>query len=128
DLAAGTVDLTVWAGGHSHRVARAGVIDASGPLATLGGNVLVTDTATAAALAGKPGRVTRIDVVVEPGTDREQVREGIRRELGDSADGPVQAEVHLPRDNDRSVQEALIGIKISFYLCGGGALVVGMFL
>jgi putative ABC transport system permease protein len=128
ELPKGETNLAVWANGRSNRVARAGAVDAGGPLATLGGNVLVTDVAIAARLLGKPGRVSRLDVTVEPGRDREEVRERVRRELCDGADGLVAAEVQMPRENERRVQDVLLGMKIGFYLCGAGALVVGMFL
>jgi putative ABC transport system permease protein len=127
-LPEGEVDLIVWGGGRSHKVARAGSIDASGALATLGGNVLITDIATAAVLADKDGKVTRLDVMIERDADRTEVKQRIQEELSAGPGGPVQAEARFPQENERSAQDALLGIKVGLYLCGGMSLVVGMFL
>jgi putative ABC transport system permease protein len=128
EMPRGQTDINLWVNAKPSRVALAGAVDAQGPLATLGGNVLITDADLAARLVGKPGRDTRLDVIVEKGRNREQVQERVRLELAEGAGGPVPAEVRLPQENERRVQDVLLGIKIGFYLCGAGSLVVGMFL
>jgi putative ABC transport system permease protein len=127
-LPPGNGDLIAWGSGRSHTVTRAGAIDATGALATLGGNVLITDATTAALLTDKPDKLTRLDVMIQPGRDRADVKQRIQQALTAAPSDAVQAEVRFPQENERSVQDALLGIKVGLYLCGGMSLVVGMFL
>jgi putative ABC transport system permease protein len=119
--------LTVQAGGEQHRVTRAGAINASGPLATMGGNVLVTEGSLASTLLSRPGRATRLDVVLEPNQDRDMMRARLRDALAEEA-SQFPAELKEPKDQDDTVRDALLGLKLGFALCGAGALVIGMFL
>jgi putative ABC transport system permease protein len=127
DLPKDTDALTVQAGGGRHRVSRAGAIDASGPLATMGGNVLVTEGSLASMLLGRPGRATRLDVLLEPNQDREVMRTRLRDAVA-AESGRFPAELQEPTDQDDKVRDALLGLKLGFALCGAGALVIGMFL
>jgi putative ABC transport system permease protein len=76
----------------------------------------------AAALLGRPDLVTRLDVRLEPGADRDEVRHRIEAELAGAA------QVTTPEAQERRISEVLIGLEIGFTLSGLVALVVGMFL
>jgi putative ABC transport system permease protein len=105
---------------------RVGTVTAEGAAAALGGSVLVTQRDTATAILGeKRGRVTRLDLTLEPGHDREQVRQRVRARL---ARLHSHAQVKTPEEQARSSQEVMAGMQAGFMLCGLGALVVGMFL
>jgi putative ABC transport system permease protein len=114
--------LNVLIGGQVCRLWRAGALQAAGPASALGGNVLVMRCADAAALFGRPDRVSRLDVRLEPGADRDEVHRRLEQTLAGRA-GLWTAEEH-----DQRVQDMLAGLKIGFSLCGAGALLVGMFL
>jgi putative ABC transport system permease protein len=158
-LPADASEVHVRAAGSVHALARAGTIDASGPAATLGGSVIFMDCAAAGRLLGKPGRATRLDILLEPGSDRADVQQRLAdvlllqsREprpedflcftaspvagfpaaipwtsLRSAAAGPL-ARVQTPQARDDRVRDILVGIEVGFYLCGTGALIVGMFL
>src|SRR5579885_2194407 len=121
-LPAEASQLTVLAGGQPHRLLRAGAIDGRGPAASLSGDVVVLACEDAAALLGRPDRVTRLDVRLTPGADREAVRRQVEEIVGD------RAGVTTPNGHDERMQEMLSGLKVAFSLCGAGALVVGIFL
>lgn len=110
------------AAGRSHELTRIEPVEASGPAAALGGNVLYMDVAAASELVDRPGYVTRIDVTLEAGADREEVRGRLEQALKNVA------EVRTPEASDQSVHDAMDGLQIGFSLCGAGALVVGLFL
>lgn len=144
-------DLRVLAAGREQVLQSTGAIDAQGPAATLGGNVLVMDYLTAAELLEQGGRVTRLDVLLQPGTDRQAVKRRIEMEpaAGQLASmmtasvhnsfpanlpwcGMVHraaaARVHTSDKFDKPIQDILSGLKMAFALCGAGALVIGIFL
>lgn len=100
----------------------AGTVDARGPAAALGGNVLYLEVTAAADLLGKPDRVTRLDVALDPNADRAEVR----RAVESAAEG--QAEVRTPEAQDQSIHDAMAGLQLGFSVCGAGALVIGLFL
>src|SRR5262249_17208931 len=56
------------------QLAVAGTVDAQGPAATLGGNVLFLRLGDAADLLGRQGYVSRIDLSLDRDTDRDQIR------------------------------------------------------
>jgi putative ABC transport system permease protein len=93
-----------------------------GPAAALSRGLIVMDLAEAAAFVGRPDLVTRFDVALEPGADRETVRRQVVELLAGRA-GVWTAETH-----GQGYEEAISGLKIGFSLCGVGALVVGLFL
>ncbi len=109
-------------GGKVQRVTRVGIVHASGPAASLGGNVIVTDLKAAARLRGRPGLATRFDIKLEPGSEVEPVRRRIAEVLSG------RAQVSTPETQDKRIHDVLIGLEIGFSLSGGVALVVGMFL
>jgi putative ABC transport system permease protein len=115
-------ELSVLVAGQVHRLHCTGVIDGTGPGAALAGNVVVTDCDAAAALVGRPDRVSRLDVYLAPGTDRVDVQHRLEIELAD------RAHVSTPDGHDERVQEMLSGVKIGMTLCGAASLVIGVFL
>ncbi len=110
----------------SAELLRVGTITAEGAAAALGGNVLFTLTGTGDAILGqKKGMVSRIDLILRPGFERDRVRRQVRALL---ARREVRAEVKTPEEEARSSQQVMSGMQAGFTLCGLGALVVGMFL
>jgi putative ABC transport system permease protein len=121
-LPAGRKRLGVLAGGRVRQVTRAGTVEGRGPAGALSGDVLVTACPAAAALAGRPDLVSRIDLRLQPGADLDGVRRGVEAVLAG------HAEVGTPEGHDRRLVEMVIGLKVAFTLCGAGALVVALFL
>jgi putative ABC transport system permease protein len=100
----------------------AGIVDAHGVAASLGGNVIYMDITAAARLVGKPGLVSRLDVALDPSADRGMVRRAIAEALGS------RAVVSTPEAQDQAIHRAMSGLQIGFSVCGAGALVIGLFL
>jgi putative ABC transport system permease protein len=123
-LPPGTTRLKVLAAGATHQVSNIGTVEASGPIAGLGGNVLLMECEAAARLIDRPGRASRIDIVLAPGADRDEVTRAIRAELGGLAEGQVRT----PEAEDNRIREALAPLKVGALIVSAGALVVGMFL
>jgi putative ABC transport system permease protein len=98
------------------------VRDPASPAAALGGNILFLRLADAAKVLGRPDLVTRIELALAPGADREQVRRLVQERV-DS-----RAEVQTPQSNESSVNDVMAGVELSFLIGGACALVVGMFL
>jgi putative ABC transport system permease protein len=123
-LPAGTKRLKVLAGGATHQITRVGTFEASGPLAALGGNVLLMECDDAAKLLDRPGRVTRLDVTIMAGADREEVARAIRARMK----GTDEGQVSTPEAEDNRIREVLNPLKVGTLIVSAGALVVGMFL
>jgi putative ABC transport system permease protein len=123
-LPPGTRRFRVLAGGSFHTVARVGTVEAAGPLAGLGGNVLLMKCESAASLLDRPGRVSRMDVLFEPGVRREEVTRAVRTELK----GPEEGQARTPEAEDSRIREVLAPLKVGALIVSAGALVVGMFL
>jgi putative ABC transport system permease protein len=106
------------------KVVRIGTVEGRGPLAMLGGDVIVfKDLAAAAELAGlKPEQVSRIDLLVEPGAKPERVKAAVAAVLRG------RAEVHTPEEQNQIASNAMSGMQTGFSLSGWAALVVGLFL
>lgn len=121
-LPQGIGSVRVRVGGREHQLAGAGTVDAAGPAAALGGSVLVMRRADAAALLGKPGRVTRIDLALEPGAQAGAVRDRLAAVLAG------RAEVASPEAANDSLRDVMAGLELGFELNGAGALIVGLFL
>lgn len=114
--------LDVLIDGRTHKLARAGVVKGRGPMASLGGSVLVADLATAGGLAGSNGRVSRMDVALVPGSDPATVRKAIAAAIG------TAGEVRTPEDHSDRMQEAIETLRLGFALCGLGALGLALLL
>jgi putative ABC transport system permease protein len=123
-LPPGTKRLKIWAADATHEVTRIGTVEAGGPLASLGGNVLLMEYSAAARLIGQPGRVSRIDLVLAPGAVRGEVASAVRAELSASGEGQVRT----PEADDNRIREQLAPLKVGALIVSAGALVVGMFL
>ena len=107
------------------KLARVGVVTPKeiGDWAALGGHVVILDLDNAAKVLGlKEGKVRRIDVALTLGTDVEKARAEIEKILAN------RAEVRTLAEQNRSLQSAMVGMKVGFSLCGVAALIVGMFL
>lgn len=121
-LPAGVTRFRVRAGGQDGQLGLAGTVEASGPAAGLGGGVVFMRLADAAAVLGRPDYVSRIDLSLEPGAEKEAIRQRVEALLAG------RAQVRSPEANDRMVQDVIGGIELGFALGGLGALVVGLFL
>lgn len=114
--------VRVRAAGKEWHLVKAGTIDASGPAATLGGSVLVMRLYDAAMLRGRPDIVSRIDIALESGADRQQVMRLVKERVG------IRSEVKTTDANDAEVESVIGTLQLGFSLGGAGALVVGLFL
>ena len=123
-LPPGTKQIKLAAGGKTQTVTRVGTVEASGPLAGIGGSVLLMDWEVAAQLVGRPNRVSRLDILLKPEADREAVAAQIRSTLGGIGEGQVRT----PEANDNRLRELLAPLKVGSLVVSAGALVVGMFL
>ncbi len=79
----------------AHLMIKAGTVDAEGIASDLVKNVLIMDASDAAELLGQPGLVTRIDLFLEPGANREQVYQRVHAVL-DANTTAVQPEYLAP--------------------------------
>jgi putative ABC transport system permease protein len=106
------------------QVVVSGTIQGRGPLAALGGNVLVLpDLAAAGRMAGlKKGQVSRVDLKLQPGANRDKVKEAVDQILAG------RAKVNTPEEKNQIVGNVMAGMQVGFSLCGLAALVVGLFL
>jgi putative ABC transport system permease protein len=105
-------------------VLRVGTVSARGAAEALSGNVVVMlDLDGAAQLAGfKKGQVSRIDLTLSPGADRDVVKEEVAHLLRG------RAEVNTPEEKNEMIGNVMAGMQTGFGLCGLAALVVGLFL
>jgi putative ABC transport system permease protein len=69
-----------------------------------------------------PERVNRIDLFLQPGTDRDEVEVAASRVVGG------RAAIRTPQAQQRSTQEVVSGMQIGFMVCAAGAMIVGLFL
>jgi putative ABC transport system permease protein len=118
----GRPTIRVRAAGTLHELAIAGTLSAEGPAATLTQSVLVLPLDSAAALLERPNRVSRLDLFLEVGADRDRVQPEVERVLAG------RARVETPEAHGQSLQDIQTSVRIGFSLCAMGALVVGLFL
>jgi putative ABC transport system permease protein len=113
----------VLVGGRTTAVVRTGTIEqARGPVAVLAGNVLLMPCAEAATLLGRPELVSRIDLRLETGADREAVRQQIEAVVVGAA------RVSSPEASAQQTEGMLAPLTLGLAFCGLGALLVGLFL
>jgi putative ABC transport system permease protein len=88
------------------------------------GNFLVMDVGDAASLIfpQRKENVSQINIRVEPGADRRQVRQRLLEYVGDRAD------VRTMETNYEAVRDVTGGLELGFDIGGAIALVVGLFL
>ena len=123
-LPPGTTQFTVHAAGGNHDVIPCGTVEASGPIAVLGGNVVLLDCQDAARLLDHPGRVDRIDIGLAPGVRSEEAASAIVA----ATQGYDGVRVRPPDWEDDRIRESLAPLKVASLVISAGALVVGMFL
>jgi putative ABC transport system permease protein len=70
----------------------------------------------------KGERVSRIDVHLDKTANLDQTREAVEKIVGD------RAAVKKLDEQKKSTDDAISGIRVSFYFCSAGALIVGLFL
>ncbi|HEY7309015.1 MAG TPA: FtsX-like permease family protein [Gemmataceae bacterium] len=88
------------------------------------GNFVVMDVGDAAGLIfpQRKQNVSQINVRVEPGADKQQVRQRLKEYVGD------RAEVRTLESNYEAVRDVTGGLELGFDIGGAIALVVGLFL
>jgi len=88
------------------------------------GNFLVMDVRDAAGLLfpQRKNNVSQINIRIEPGANRQQVRERLKEYVGD------RAEVRTLESNYEAVRDVTGGLELGFDIGGAIALVVGLFL
>jgi putative ABC transport system permease protein len=101
---------------------KAGTVRAEGMTGALINHALIMNAADAAELLGQPDLVTRLDLFLDPGAGREEVRGRVLEVL------KSKASVLTPGENDQRIQEMMAGLQLGFSLSGTGALVIGLFL
>ena len=101
---------------------KVGTVEADGPAGDLIKNTLIMNAADAAELKGQSDLFTRIDLFLQPGADKDEMRRRVERLV----DGG--AAVRTADENEQRAQEIMAGMQLGFSLTGAGALVVGLFL
>ena len=92
-------------GGKARKLRRIGQVRVHGPAAALGGYVMVTKWTWAAEVLDRKGRVDRLDVTLEPDTDRTEV---VRR-IKEAVDGA--AKVQTTEEQDRRLARLVHEIR-----------------
>ncbi|MFO0807651.1 MAG: FtsX-like permease family protein [Gemmataceae bacterium] len=114
--------LHVRTAGRDHDLSVLGTIRLDGAGAEIGKSLIALDLDRAGQLFGRPALVSRIDLFLAPDADRDAVK----RAAADIAGS--RALVQTPDAAGQSVNDIIAGVQTGFALCGGGALVVGVFL
>jgi putative ABC transport system permease protein len=122
DLDKKAFEFTVRTKGKTKRLSGVATVNAHGPAAALGGSVIYLRLDDAAKLIERPDRVSRIDLVIEPGQSVEDVRRRVAALVGS------RAEVQTPAASEMPYNDAVAGVELSFNIGGACALVVGLFL
>jgi putative ABC transport system permease protein len=105
------------------KLRRAGTVSSQGSAAGVVGNLLIMDLSAAARLAGQsPRLVSRLDVTLQPGADREKVRQAIVQMVAG------KGQVQTPEEQNQSIGSAMAGMQVGFALSGLAALLVALFL
>src|SRR5262245_34817827 len=114
--------LQIRAAGVNHEILPGGTVELQGKLAKLGGFLLAMDVRQAAKLLNQEGICERIDLKLEPGADRDLVKQAAQEAIGN------RAVVRTPEAAGQATREIIGGSRIGLTLCGIGAMVVGLFL
>ena len=117
-----TKPLRLRAGGQEYVVLPGATIELHGSLEKVDGFVLGMEIRQAAKLLNQDGICERIDLMLEPGADRQHVMRAAQAAIGD------QGQVRTPEAAHKATKEIVGGIGVGFTLCGVGAMVVGLFL
>lgn len=122
ELSGGRAEFTIRAAGKEHLVVKLDTLEAQGAAAVLAGNTIFMELRTAASILGRPNLVTRLDLFLEPGVDRQKVRAALEERLAGLA------LVRRPEEGENSYRDVLAGLEVGFKMGGFIALVVGLFL
>jgi putative ABC transport system permease protein len=107
----------------SFTLKRAGTVHAQGSASSIVGNLLIMDLSAAARLIGQSPRLaSRLDVTLQPGADREEVRRAIIQKVAG------KGQVQTPEEQNQAIGSAMVGTQVGFTLSGLAALLVGLFL
>jgi putative ABC transport system permease protein len=101
---------------------KVGTVEAEGPVGAIVNHCLFMNATDAAELSGLGSLVSRIDVFVDSGANRDEVRQRLQEVL------EQRATVQTPGENEQRVQKLMAGLQLGFSLSGAGALVIGLFL
>ena len=110
--------------GIEKRALPCGVVPANAAIRCLEPNILFMDVRHASAFVypQRPNYVTQINVTLQPGADREAVRQELRQVL------PAPLKVQTISEINESIRDITAGLELGFAIGGAGALVVGLFL
>jgi putative ABC transport system permease protein len=114
--------LRIVAGGAPRLVTVGGILELSGVARASGGDILVTDIFTAQALLGKPGRVDRVDIVLDPGVSRPEAAREIARRL------PAGLTLEPPGRAAATADRMVRAFRFNLNALGSLTLLVGAFL
>ncbi len=114
--------IAVLAGGKRARVAVAGLLALTGVAKASGGDLLLTDVFTAQRLLGRPGRLDRVDVVLDPGADRREVERRLLESL------PPGLAIEPPTRSAATADRMVRAFRFNLNALGSLTLLVGMFL
>jgi putative ABC transport system permease protein len=115
-------EVRLLAGGARHRLAVAGLVELSGVARASGGEMLITDLFTAQRLLGRAGTVDRVDIVFDPGTDREAGRRRILAAL------PPGLALEPPTRSAAAADRMVRAFRFNLNALGSLTLLVAMFL
>jgi putative ABC transport system permease protein len=114
--------LAVVAGGVRREVRIAALLELTGVARASAGDLLVTDLFTAQRLLGREGFVDRVDVVLDPGVDREAARREIVARL------PAGLRLEPPDRSAATADRMVRAFRFNLNALGSLTLLVGMFL
>jgi len=114
------LEMATGLGTASMRVA--GLLDDQGPARIVGGNIAVMDIGAAQDRFKLRGKLSGIDIMLEPGAELATVAEALRRVL------PDNVTVQRPAQRGESVEKMLAAFRYNLTALAAIALVVGVFL
>lgn len=115
--------FTVTLDGKSHRMVTAGRIESatqSDPL--FAGNILIMNLTEMGRMIGDRERVSRLDILLEPGADAGAVRQRLEAIIAG------KARIRTAKSMDERAGDMLAALTTAFSLCGVGAIVAGLLL
>jgi putative ABC transport system permease protein len=109
--------LTLNVAGVERTLTVRGILEARGPATAFNGAIVIADIAAAQAAFGMTGRLTRVDLIVPEGLERD-----VARLL------PPNARLERPSRRNERVENMLRAFRVNLFALAGVALLVGMFL
>ena len=114
--------IAVVAGGRRREVRVGGILELSGVARATGGDLLLTDLFTAQDLLGRPGRVDRVDIVLDRDVSRDAARRAIAARL------PAGLSLEPPGRAAETADRMVRAFRFNLNALGSLTLLVGMFL